>query len=90
MISAGFSIGIFGFLTLTYFLAKFFLIDRKGPPVPSGSGATILSLMYVVLVVGSQLFINVRNSAELCNDTPQIVTSFIYTLIPNFFIGRIF
>jgi hypothetical protein len=42
--------------------------------------------MYVVLVVGSQLFINVRNSAELCNDTPQIVTSFIYTLIPNFFI----
>ena len=86
MISAGFSIGIFGFLTITYFLTKFFFIDRKGPPVPSGTGATILSLMYVVLVAGSQLFINVRNSAELCNDTPQIVTSFIYTLIPNFFI----
>ena len=86
MFSAGLSIGIFGFLTITYFLAKFFFIDRKGPPVPSGTGATILSLMYVVLVVGSQLFINVRNSAELCNDTPQIVTSFIYTLIPNFFI----
>lgn len=86
MFSAGLSIGIFGFLTITYFLTKFFFIDRKGPPVPSGTGATILSLMYVVLVVGSQLFINVRNSAELCNDTPQIVTSFIYTLIPNFFI----
>jgi len=86
MFSAGLSIGIFGFLTITYFLAKFFFIDRKGPPVPSGTGATILSLMYVVLVVGSQLFINVRNSAELCNDTPQIVTSFIYTIIPNFFI----
>ena len=86
MFSAGLSIGIFGFLTITYFLAKFFFIDRKGPPVPSGTGGTILSLMYVVLVVGSQLFINVRNSAELCNDTPQIVTSFIYTIIPNFFI----
>ena len=86
MISAGFSIGVFGFLTITYFLTKFFFIDRKGPPVPSGTGATILSLMYVVLVVGSQLFINVRNSAEHCNNTPQIVTSFIYTIIPNFFI----
>ena len=86
MISAGLSVGIFGFLTFAYFLAKFFFIDRKGPPVPSGTGATILSLMYVVLVVGSQLFINVRNSAELCNDTPQIATSFIYTIIPNFFI----
>jgi hypothetical protein len=86
MISAWLSIGIFGFLTVAYFLAKFFFIDRKGPPVPSGTGATILSLMYVVLVVGSQLFINVRNSAALCNDTPQIVTSFIYTIIPNFFI----
>jgi hypothetical protein len=86
MISAWLSIGVFGFLTVAYFLAKFFFIDRKGPPVPSGTGATILSLMYVVLVVGSQLFINVRNSAALCNDTPQIVTSFIYTIIPNFFI----
>ena len=86
MISAGLSVGIFGFLTFAYFLAKFFFIDRKGPPVPSGTGATILSLMYVVLVVGSQLFINVRNSAALCNDTPQIATSFIYTIIPNFFI----
>jgi len=86
MYSAGLSIGIFGFLTFTYFLAKFFLIDRKGPPASSGTGSTALSLAYVVLVVVSQLFINVRNSAELCNNTPQIVTSFIYTIIPNFFI----
>jgi hypothetical protein len=85
MYSAGLSIGIFGFLTFTYFLAKFFFIDRKRP-APSGTGSTALSLAYVVLVVGSQLFINVRNSAELCNNTPQIVTSFIYTIIPNFFI----
>ena len=86
MISMLSSVIVFAGLTITYFLTKFFLIDRKGPPVPSGTGATILSLMYVVLVVGSQLFINVRNSAELCNNTPQIVTSFIYTIIPNFFI----
>ena len=52
MYSALSSIGVFGFLTISYFLAKFFFIDRKGPPVPSGTGATILSLMYVVLVVG--------------------------------------
>ena len=32
MISAGFIIGIFIGLTITYFLAKFFLVDRKGPP----------------------------------------------------------
>jgi len=86
MISALFSIGVFGFFTITYFLTKFFLIDRKGPPVPVGTFSTVLALAYVVLVVGSQLFINVRNTAELCNDVPQIVTSFIYTIIPNFFI----
>ena len=86
MISAGFSMGIFAFLTLTYFLTKFFLIDRKGPPVPTGTFSTVLALAYVVLVMGSQLFINVKNTAELCNGTPQIVNAFIYTMIPNFFI----
>jgi len=86
MISAGLSMGIFGFLTITYFLVKFFLIDRRGPPVPTKGAASILSLIYVILVVGSQLYINVRNSSTLCNNTPQIVTSFIYTIIPNFFI----
>jgi hypothetical protein len=86
MISASFSIGIFIFLTSTYFLAKFFFVDRKGPPVPTGSSSMILSLLYVVLVIASQLFINVRNSSDHCNGTPQIVTAFIYTIIPNFFI----
>ncbi len=86
MISAGLSMGVFGFLTLTYFLTKFFLIDSKGPPVPIGGFSNVLALAYIVLVIGSQLFINVKNSAEHCHGTPQIVTSFIYTIIPNFFI----
>ena len=86
MISALFSIGVFGFLTITYFLTKFFFIDKKGPPVPTGMASTVLSLMYVILVIGSQLLINVRNSAEHCNGVPQLITAFIYTIIPNFFI----
>lgn len=74
----------FGFLTVLYFSSKYYFFDKKGPE--AGSKSFILSLLYILLVVGSQLYINVRNSAALCNNTPQMVSSFIYTLIPNFFI----
>lgn len=84
MLSALFSSSVFIFLTSTYFLTKFFLFDRhKGP---KGMGSNLLALFYILMVIGSQIFINVQNSAEHCNGTPQVITSFIYTIIPNFFI----
>ena len=85
MISAGFSIGIFIFLTFTYFGVKFFLVDRKGPPMQTGMIKTVLSLLYLISIVGSQLSINIMNSKEHCNGVPQIVSAMIYTIIPNFF-----
>ena len=85
MISAGFSIGIFIFLTFTYFGFKFFLVDRKGPPMQTGMIKTVLSLLYLISIVGSQLSINIMNSKEHCNGVPQIVSAMIYTIIPNFF-----
>jgi len=84
MISALFSTGIFGFLTITYFLSKFFFVDRhKGP---KGMIGKILGIFYLVLVIGAQLMININNSKELCNGAPQVVTAMIYTIIPNFLI----
>ena len=86
ILSAGLSIALFTFLTVTYFLAKFFFVDRKGPPIKTGLISSLISIAYIILVVVTQLVINVRNSAELCHDTPQVVSSFVYTIIPNFFI----
>ena len=85
MISAGFSIGIFIFLTFTYFGFKFFLVDRKGPPMQTGMIKTVLSLVYIIAIVGSQLSINITNSKEHCHGVPQIVSAMMYTIIPNFF-----
>jgi len=79
------SLIVFGVLTVLYFIIKYFTVD-KGFGVGSGYTSAVLSLSYIALVVCSQLYINVRNSAALCNGTPQIVSSFIYTIIPNFFI----
>uniref|UniRef100_A0A6C0C6L1 Uncharacterized protein n=1 Tax=viral metagenome TaxID=1070528 RepID=A0A6C0C6L1_9ZZZZ len=76
----------FIFLTVIYFVIKFIFIDRKVPVVSMGGYSNALTLVYIVLVMISQLFINVKKSAEHCNGTPQIVSSFIYTIIPNFFI----
>jgi len=85
MISAGFSIGIFIFLTFTYFGFKFFLVDRKGPPMQTGMIKTVLSLVYIIAIVGSQLSINITNSKEHCHGVPQIVSAMMYTILPNFF-----
>ena len=85
MYSAGFSIGIFIGLTIFYFGLKFFLVDRKGPPMYTGMITTALALTYIMGVIGSQLGINISNTKEHCHGVPQIVTSMIYTIIPNFF-----
>ena len=85
MYSAGFSIGIFIGLTIFYFGLKFFLVDRKGPPMYTGMIKTALALTYIMGVIGSQLGINISNTKEHCHGVPQIVTSMIYTIIPNFF-----
>jgi ABC-type proline/glycine betaine transport system permease subunit len=85
IVSAGLSIAIFVFLTFVYFGTKFFLVDRKGPPMQTGVIKTVLIMTYLILVIGSQLGININNSKEHCQGVPQIVTSMLYTIIPNFF-----
>ena len=51
----------------------------------SGMIKTALALTYIMGVIGSQLGINISNTKEHCHGVPQIVTSMIYTIIPNFF-----
>ena len=81
MISSLFSTGIFGFLTVTYFISKFYLVDRyKGS---KGLMGKLLPLIYILLIIGSQLIINIQNTKEICNGVPQIVSAMMYTALPS-------
>ena len=77
-------ISIFMFLTATYYISRYFLVDKNKEP--KGMASQVLSLFYFILVIVAQLIVNVKNSTELCNGTPQVVSALIYTVLPNFFI----
>ena len=71
-------------MTLTYFIAKYYLVDRHMDQ--RGSTSTILVLTYLVFVIGTQLFSNISTTSILCNGTPQVTTALAYTLLPNILI----
>jgi hypothetical protein len=85
MKSAATSLAIFFISTVAYFIAKHFLIDGSMSG-DSSSLSTMLTVGYLIIVVGSQIGINISNTAELCNGTPQVVPAIMYTILPNFFI----
>jgi len=84
MISAWLSLAIFGVATLVFFFARYYAVDRH----INGSATTrmVLSILYFLIVIGIQLVANIKNTAILCNGSPQTNTAIIYTLLPNFFI----
>jgi hypothetical protein len=84
MKSAAMSLAIFLVSTIVYFVSKYYLIDVNMSDNPSLQN--ILMVVYLIIVIGSQIGINVSNSAELCNGIPQVVPSIMYTILPNFFI----
>jgi len=84
MIQVGVSLAIFFILTTAYYLLKHFFIDKQR--LWFTNIANLFLMTYLFLVVGSQLVINVMNSADHCNGAPQFGTSFMYTMLPNILI----
>ena len=82
MKSASTSLAIFFASTMVYFIAKHLLIDKSMDDMSSMS--TILTLGYLVIIIGSQIGINISNTAQLCNGTPQVVPAIMYTILPIF------
>ncbi len=82
--TASSALALFFVITLIYFVAKYYLVDRHMEG--RGSTATVLLLIYVVIVVGSQLFSNIAMTSAICNGTPQVTTALAYTLLPNILI----
>ena len=86
MLSAAFSLGIFGILTLVYFVARYYFVDKKVGGKGEGMMSKILGLIYMALTIAAQVGVNASNAAEVCNGAPQIVSALMYTALPNFFI----
>lgn len=84
MIQVGVSLAIFFILTTAYYLLKHFFIDKQR--LWFTNIANLFLMAYLFLVVGSQLVINVKNSADHCNGVPQFGTAFMYTILPNILI----
>lgn len=78
------SLAIFVPVTIIYFILKYYLIDSKMSDV--GTLSSIITIGYLIVVVGYQIVVNISNTAELCNGTPQVVPAIIYTILPNFLI----
>jgi hypothetical protein len=80
MISASASLGIFTGLTCVYFLMRYLFVDGYG------KSNVMLSYfftgMYFIIMLGAQFSINLQNAAEHCGE-PQLVPTFIYTVVPN-------
>jgi hypothetical protein len=82
--SASTALAVFFGLTITYFIAKYYLVDRHMES--RGSTATVVLLIYLVVTVGTQLFSNISLTSTICNGTPQVTTALAYTLLPNILI----
>ena len=82
MISASASLSIFSILTCIYFLLRYLFVDTYGKTNKMLS--YFFMGVYLVLMIGAQFGINFQNSKEHCGGEPQLISTFIYTVIPNF------
>ena len=82
MISASASLSIFSILTCVYFLLRYLFVDGYGKSNKMLN--YFFTGLYLVLMVGAQFGINFQNSKEHCGGEPQLISTFIYTVIPNF------
>jgi hypothetical protein len=78
------SLAIFVPVTIVYFILKYYLIDSKMSE--SGALSSIVTIGYLIIIVGYQIAVNISQSAQLCNGTPQVMPAIMYTLLPNFLI----
>jgi len=82
MISASASLSIFSILTCIYFFLRYLFVDGYGKSNKMLN--YFFTGLYLLLMVGAQFGINFQNSKEHCGGEPQLVSTFIYTVLPNF------
>lgn len=85
------SSNVFYFLTIIFFIAKYYLAkvkreDNEWVNTMNISKSNMLNVFYLFLLIISQLFINNNISKILCNGKVQNYSVFKYTLLPNIFI----
>lgn len=76
---------IFSIATLSYFVLYYYLCGRYDARDNSSLGGALLAI-YLAIIFIVQLISNMNNIKEKCGGTPQRVTAFNYTAIPNLFI----
>jgi len=81
MISASASLAIFSIITCIYFVLRYLFLD--GYKKSNATLSYLFTGLYVLSAVGSQFAINFSNATEHCGE-PQLVSTFIYTVLPNF------
>ena len=88
MISAGTSLGIYATITFIYFVFKYLLVENfkiiNENGYPNGLNS-LLSLVYYVLMIFAQYYVNVLNTYKKCGES-QVWHAFIYTFVPNILI----
>jgi hypothetical protein len=88
MISAGTSLGIYATITLLYFVFKYLLVENfkiiNQNGYPHGLNS-LLSLVYYVLMIFAQYYVNVMNTYKKCGES-QVWHAAIYTFVPNILI----
>lgn len=81
MITASASLAIFSIITCVYFLLRYLFLD--GYKKSNATLSYLFTGLYVLSAVGAQFSINFSNAKEHCGE-PQLVSTFIYTVVPNF------
>ena len=71
-------------LTTVYFTLKYFLAEKHGAK-NKGLGIA-LTVVYLIVMVLLQFGTNMKNATEKCGGTPQTLSAFNYTVMPNLFI----
>ena len=82
MISPTTSLIYFMIATLVYFVLNYYICGRYNARKNS-SLAVILMAIYLAIMFVVQLTANMSNIKEKCGGTPQTLSAFQYTLLPN-------
>ena len=73
-------------ITLGAFVIKYYVTKGYKSRNDGGYLGLIITIGYLAIIMGNQLYINYQNAKDKCGGTPQLIPSINYTLIPNIFI----
>jgi len=85
-ISPSTSFTYFMTITLGAFVIKYFVAKGYKTRNSGGYLGLIITVCYLAIIIGNQLYINYQNAKDKCGGTPQLIPAINYTLIPNIFI----